>query len=160
MTTDSTCPLTSALPNFAFVWLAVHQCGFFHADGVADRGGRRLAATLAAAGLSATALLVLFGPYPVSMVTLPGDDVSNMTPPSLALLTLSGWLMGLALLLRPVVSQRLQSTRTWTVVVSANGVVMTAFLWHLTAVIAVDGALVLIGAPVFPEVGSTSVFSQ
>lgn len=140
--------------NFAFVWLAVHQCGFFYADGVADRGGRRLAGSLAALGLAATALLVLLGPYPVSMVTLPGDEVSNMTPPSLALLTLSGWLMGLALLLRPVVSPRLQSTRAWTVVVAANGVVMTAFLWHLTAVIAVDGALVLIGAPVFPEVGS------
>lgn len=140
--------------NFAFVWLAVHQCGFFYADGVADRGGRRLAAALAVGGLAATAGLVLLGPYPVSMVTLPGDEVSNMTPPSLALLTLSVWLMGLALLLRPLATRRLRATRTWTVVVAANGVVMTAFLWHLSAIIAVDGALVLAGAPMFPMVGS------
>jgi hypothetical protein len=141
--------------NFAFVWLAVHQCGFFYADGVADRGGRRLAGVLAGMGLATTALLVLLGPYPVSMVTLPGDEVSNMTPPSLALLTLSLWLMGLALLVRPLLSPGLQRTGTWTVVVAANGVVLTAFLWHLAAVIATDGALVLLGAPVFPEVGST-----
>ena len=140
--------------NFAFVWLAVHQCGFFYADGSAVRGGRRLAVALTGGGLALTGGLVLLGPYPVSMVTLPGDTVSNMTPPSLALLTLSAWLLGLALLLRRTATAWLGRPRLWVAVVAANGVVMTSFLWHLSAIIAVDGSLVLMGAPVFPPVGS------
>jgi hypothetical protein len=140
--------------NFAFVWLAVHQCGFFYADGSALRGGRRLAASFAVGGLAGTATLVLWGPYPVSMVTLPGDTVSNMTPPSLALLTLSMWLLGLVLLLRSRATAWLTRPRVWLTVVAANGVVMTAFLWHLSAVVGVNGTLVLIDAPVFPPIGS------
>jgi len=140
--------------NFAFVWLAVHQCGFFYADDTAQRGGRRLAAALAFGGLGITLALVTFGPYPVSMVTLPGDEVSNMTPPSLALLTCSMWLLGLVLLLRRPVSRWIQSRQIWFVVVVSNGVVMTAFLWHLSAIIAVNGTLVVLDAPVFPAIGS------
>ncbi|WP_138899084.1 acyltransferase family protein, partial [Streptomyces chryseus] len=59
--------------NFAFVWLAVHQLGFLRADG---RIGRP--AVLAAGGLAAAAALVAFGPYPLSMVGMPGEKVSNM----------------------------------------------------------------------------------
>jgi len=140
--------------NFAFVWLAVHQCGFFYADGTAQRGGRLFAALCAFGGLALTLGLVTFGPYPVSMVTLPGDEVSNMTPPSLALLTCSMWLLGLVLLLRGPVSRRVQSRRVWLAVVVANGLVMTAFLWHLSSIIAVNGTLVLLDAPVFPPIGT------
>ena len=140
--------------NFAFVWLAVHQCGFFYADGVPQQGGRRFAATLAATGLVTTTVLVVLGPYPRSMVSLPGESVSNMTPPSLALLTFSAWLVGLALLLRGWATRMLQRPAVWTTTVAANGVVMTAFLWHLTVIVAVTGALLLLGAPVFPAVGT------
>jgi hypothetical protein len=140
--------------NFAFVWLAVHQCGFFYADGTAQAGGRRLAAACAVSGLALTLALVSLGPYPVSMVTLPGDDASNMTPPSLALLTCSLWLMGLVLLLRASATRIVQRPRAWVAVVAANSMIMTAFLWHLSAIIAVNGVLVVLDAPVFPPVGS------
>lgn len=139
--------------TFATVWLAVHQCGFFYADGVPQRGGRRFAAALAAAGLISTVLLVVVLPYPLSMVSLPGEAVSNMTPPSLALLTYSAWLLGLVLLLRGPATRWVQDLRVWTAVVAANGVVMTAFLWHLTSIVLVTGGLALVGAPVFPAVG-------
>lgn len=140
--------------NFTFVWLAVHQCGFLYADGTAQAGGRRLAAACAISGLTLTLALVALGPYPVSMVTLPGDDASNMTPPSLALLTCSLWLMGLVLLLRAPATRIVQRPRAWVAVVVANSMIMTAFLWHLSAIIAVNGVLVLMDAPVFPPVGS------
>ena len=140
--------------NFAFVWLAVHQCGFFYADGTAQRGGRRLAAACAGTGLVLTFALVQLPSYPVSMVTLPGDDVSNMTPPSLALLTCSLWLVGLVLLLRGPATRWTQRPRVWIAVIAANGMVMTAFLWHLTAIITVDGTLIALDAPVFPDVGT------
>ncbi len=147
--------------NFAFVWLAVHQCGFFYADGAPQRGGRRLALALAGSGLVATVALVALGPYPRSMVTLPGQtasDVSpsNMTPPTLALLTFSVWLLGLALLLRPALTRLTSRPGPWTVVVAANGMAMTAFLWHLTAITTVSGLLLLSGASVFPAVGTVA----
>lgn len=142
--------------NFAFVWLAVHQCGFFYADGGPQRGGRRFALALAGVGLAVTVALVALGPYPRSMVTLPGETTSNMTPPSLALLTFSAWLLGLALLLRPAFTRLLARRGPWTVVVAASGVAMTAFLWHLTAITAVSGALLLSGGPFFPAVGSVA----
>lgn len=142
--------------NFATVWLAVHQCGFYYADGVPQRGGRRFAVRLAVAGLVATVLLVRLLPYPLSMVSLPGETVSNMTPPSLALLAYSGWLLGLALILRPTASRWLEGARVWTTVVAANGVVMTAFLWHLTSIVLVTGAPALGGVPVFPSVGGVA----
>ncbi len=142
--------------NFAFVWLAVHQCGFFYADGGPQRGGRRFALTLAGAGLLVTVALVALGPYPRSMVTLPGETTSNMTPPSFALLSFSAWLLGLALLLRPAFTRLLAGRGPWTVVVAASGVAMTAFLWHLTAITLVSGGLLLSGGPFFPDVGSVS----
>jgi hypothetical protein len=140
--------------NFAFVWLAVHQCGFFYADGTAQKGGLRLAIACAVGGLALTFALVALGPYPVSMVTLPGDDTSNMTPPSLALLTCALWLLGLVLLLRGPLTRWIQKPRVWIVVVAANGMVMTAFLWHLSSIIAVNGTLVLLDVPAFPPVGT------
>ncbi|KAA6203442.1 acyltransferase, partial [Streptomyces parvus] len=65
--------------NFAFVWLAVHQLGFLRADG---RIHLRRAALLAGGGLVTATALVVFGPYPLSMVGMPGEKVSNMAPVS------------------------------------------------------------------------------
>lgn len=140
--------------NFAFVWLAVHQCGFFYADGVPQRGGLPFAAGLCGGGFVVAALLVALGPYPLSMVSLPGERVSNMTPPSVTLLAFSAGMMGLALLLRGPATRWLAHRRSWTMVVAANGVAMTAFLWHFSAIVIVNGALYLAGAPVFPPIGS------
>src|SRR5439155_22100917 len=98
---------------------------------------RRPAAMLAAGGLAAAVALTAFGPYPVSMVGMPGDRVSNMSPPTLALLAHAAWLTGLVLLLREPVSRWLRRPRGWVHLVTANGLAMTVFLWHLTALFAV-----------------------
>ncbi len=142
--------------NFAFVWLAVQQCGFFYADRIPLLDNRRFVAVAAIGSLALTVALVVWGPYPVSMVTLPGESVSNMTPPSLALLSLSFWLMGLALLLRAAATALLGRKPVWRATIAANGVPMTSFLWHFTVIVAVTGLLVLVGAPVFPTIGSTT----
>ncbi len=115
------------------VWLAVHSLGFAWYDGTLDR----LGPPLAVGGLAAAATLVLAGPYPTSMVGLPGAPVSNMSPPTLALLAHAVWLTGVVVLLRPRLRRLLAGPRAWTAVVAANGVCMTAFLWHLTALFAV-----------------------
>jgi hypothetical protein len=139
--------------NVAFVWLAVHQCGYLYADGTLARGGRRLAWACVTAGLGATAALTAFGPYPVSMVGMPGDRVSNMSPPTFALLACSVWLAGLVLLLRAPVSRWLRGPRVWRAVVAANGLAMTAFLWHLTAMFVATAATTVLGLAL-PAVGS------
>lgn len=126
--------------NFALVWLAVHQLGFLRADGRIRRP-----AVLAAAGLVGAVLLVAYGPYPLSMVGMPGEKVSNMAPPTLALLCHGMWLVGAVQLAARPVGAWLRRPRVWRGVVAANGIAMTAFLWHLTAMLGVYGAQLALG---------------
>ncbi|MFD6244749.1 acyltransferase family protein [Streptomyces roseolus] len=126
--------------NFAFVWLAVHQLGFLRADGAIRRP-----ALLAAAGLAGAGLLVALGPYPLSMVGMPGEKVSNMAPPTLALLCHGLWLIGAVELLRGPGERFAARARVWRAVVAANGIAMTAFLWHLTAMLGVYGGMLALG---------------
>jgi hypothetical protein len=139
--------------NVALVWLAVHQAGVLYADGTLARGGRRLAYALAGGGLAGAYALTVLGPYPVSMVGLPGEPVSNMSPPTLAMVAHATWLTGLVLLLRGAVTRWLRRPRVWATVVAANGLAMTAFLWHLTAMFAAIAATVAAGIAL-PAAGS------
>lgn len=140
--------------NFAFVWLAVHQLGFLRAD-----GHIRMPAVLAAGGLAGAAALVAFGPYPLSMVGMPGEKVSNMAPPTLALLCHGLWLVGAVELLRGPGGRFVRRARVWRAVVAANGVAMTAFLWHLTAMLGVYGALIAL-SPALPEPATADWWAQ
>jgi hypothetical protein len=141
--------------NVAFVWLAVHQIGFLYADGTLRRGGHRLAGALAGTGLAAMVALTAYGPYPVSMVGMPGERVSNMSPPTFALLAHAVWLTGLVLLVREPVARWLRRPRVWAAVIVANGMAMTAFLWHLTAMFAATALTVALGLT-GPAAGSTA----
>ncbi|MEV4640984.1 acyltransferase [Actinoplanes sp. NPDC049548] len=118
-----------AVLNLLLVWAAIHQLGFLYADGTLPRYGARLAA----GGLAGLLLLTTVGPYPVSMVGVPGQPISNMSPPTLALAAHALWLTGLAMLLRAPATRLLARARVWRAVVAANGLAMTAFLWHLSA---------------------------
>ncbi|MFE7580956.1 acyltransferase [Streptomyces gardneri] len=126
--------------NFAFVWLAVHQLGFLRADGMIRRP-----ALLAGAGLVGATALVALGPYPLSMVGMPGEKVSNMAPPTLALLCHGLWLVGAVELLKGPGARFVARAGVWRAVVAANGIAMTAFLWHLTAMLGVYGAMLGLG---------------
>ncbi|MFE3516784.1 acyltransferase [Streptomyces sp. NPDC059166] len=140
--------------NFAFVWLAVHQLGFLHADDRIRRPG-----LLAGAGLASAVALVACGPYPLSMVGMPGEKISNMAPPTLALLAHGLWLVGAVGLLRPYGTRFAGRPRVWRAVVAANGVAMTAFLWHLTAMLGVYGAMLALGVAL-PEPATGAWWAQ
>ncbi|MEV3990339.1 acyltransferase [Streptomyces sp. NPDC049837] len=140
--------------NFAFVWLAVHQLGFLRAD---DR--IRMPAALAVCGLVGAAALVAFGPYPLSMVGMPGEKVSNMAPPTVALLCHGLWLVGAVELLRGPGGRLARRPAVWRAVIAANGVAMTAFLWHLTAMLGVYGAMLALDVPL-PEPASAAWWAQ
>jgi hypothetical protein len=141
------------LANYGLLWLAAHQVGYLYADGTLVRCGPRPAWLMAGMGFAGVVLLTTVGPYPVSMVGLPGAPLSNMNPPSAALLAQSIMLTGFVLALREPVQRWLQRPRVWTVVVGANGVAMTAFLWHLTALFMVAAVFVAFGIG-FPVPGS------
>jgi hypothetical protein len=139
--------------NLLFVWLFAQQLGFFYADGSLLRMSRTRLAAMAGGALSALVALTTFGPYPNSMVGLPGAKVSNMTPPTTCLLVLTVFQAALVMLARPALSRWLERRRVWTAVVAGNGVIMTIFLWHLTALLVTIGALYPIGFPQ-PEGGT------
>lgn len=135
------------IPNVASVWLLAHQLGYFYADGGLTRLSK---AQLWAMALAALAVLVLLtnppiwgnrGPeffsglphYPKSLLGTDNEPISNMNPPTLALVAMTFWSIGLAMLARPAVSRWLARPRPWKAVVLGNTVVMTLFLWHMTA---------------------------
>jgi hypothetical protein len=136
--------------NFAFVWLALHQLGFLWRDGLLTP---RVGLAMTVAGYGAMGLLVWLGPYPVSMVGLPGEAVSNMAPPTFALLTQGLGICGLAAWARPAAERVLARPRPWKAVVVVGPYAMTAFLWHLTALMLVLVALRALGV-VQPPVAS------
>jgi hypothetical protein len=140
--------------NFLLVWLAVHQLGFLRADGRITAP-----AVLAGTGLTGAVLLVALGPYPLSMVGMPGEKVSNMAPPTLALLCHALWLVGAVELLRGPGTRLVARARVWRAVVAANGIAMTAFLWHLTALLGVYGGMLALGAGL-PEPATAAWWAQ
>ncbi len=120
--------------NFVFVWLAFHQLGFLWRDGWLTR---RVGWLMFVGGYAAMGLAVWIGPYPTSMVGLPGEAISNMAPPTVALLAQGLGMCGLAVLARPTMSRFLSRPRAWRTVVVSAPFAMTAFLWHLTALMIV-----------------------
>ncbi len=128
--------------QFALVWLALHQLGFLWRDGLLTP---RIGALMAVGGYATMALLVGLGPYPVSMVGLPGEAVSNMAPPTVALLAQGVGICGVAAALHPLADRVLARPRVWKGVVLASPFAMTAFLWHLTALMVTLLALRALG---------------
>ena len=78
-------------------------------------------------------MVTWIGWYPVAMVGIPGAELTNMTPPTFAILLLGVVQAGVILGTQPVVARATQRPGTWSVVVAISGVIMTVYLWHLTA---------------------------
>lgn len=129
--------------NYAFIWVAVHQLGYAWRDGYA--AGLRRGAAWAALGAAALVGMVTLGPYPVSMVSVPGDAISNSLPPKLPMLALALVHTGLLLSIEGPMRRWLDRAVPWTATVLVNGMIMTIFLWHLTAATLVVGAALLLG---------------
>ncbi|MFI7026456.1 acyltransferase [Micromonospora sp. NPDC049900] len=169
---------TAALPNYLLGWLAVHQVGFAWYDarrGHCDPSGngtarprrahrwtrclpmsRRAALVLTVTGLGVAVLLTGPGPYPISMINIPGQRLDNAAPPSIALLAVATAQLGLILLLRERAERWLHRSRPWQAVIAVNSVVLTVFLWHLSAVILLVGALDRLGLLPTPSAGSAA----
>lgn len=137
-----------AVANYLAVFLFSQELGFLYADvrfaGVAPRR----AALAGVAALGALVLLTTVGPYPVSMIGLPGQRLSNMSPPTVVILVLGVAQGALLLAAHDPLARLMARPRAWRATIVANLVVLTTFLWHLTALIAAGAALLALGVPV------------
>ncbi len=121
--------LLLTLVAFLTTWGFAYQLGF-HLDRL--RADRRLAAAVALTGLVGIGACTLLG-YPASMVARSGEKISNMGPPTLAIVTLSLFQAGLVtagagaagigrLSRRPLIAAAI----TW---IDARQ--MSTYAWHL-----------------------------
>jgi hypothetical protein len=123
--------------NTGMVWLLIHQLGYFYRDGTLLRLDYAGAAAVAATGAGVLAIITTAGPYPRSMVSTPGQEFSNILPTTLAISAVGLLQLGILLLARERVSRWLEKVEAWRVVIAANAVVLTVFVWHMTALLVV-----------------------
>jgi hypothetical protein len=129
--------------NEVLVWLAVGQLGLAYAAGRFDRLSRARALVLGIAGFTGTVALVLFGHYPVSMVGLPGQAVSNMSPATVCLLCLGVGQIGVLLALREPILRWAARPRPARLLAAVGPRCMTVYVWHMSAMTVVAGITVL-----------------
>ncbi|MEV5593244.1 acyltransferase [Streptomyces sp. NPDC052496] len=147
-------------------WLVPFGLGAAWAAGGFAR--RRYAVALLAGGVVCTAGLVLGCGYPASMVGVPGSQISNLSPVSLAAVTFGLAQCGGALLLcgplrrlvgrpshrpagsvEPVRPRARPGQFLWAAVAVLNLSAITVFLWHQTAMLAVTVTTLGVGRPLF-----------
>lgn len=136
--------------NVAFVLLMPHQLGFFYADGRFKALPRLAFWGMVVVGLGGLLLLTnptvfrLFGDvrfgwfptigyYPKSLLGTDIEPISNAYPPTVCFMLGGIWAIGALMLLRPYLSRWLERSRPWKVTIFLNSVIMTLFLWHMTA---------------------------
>ena len=141
--------------NYLVVFMFAQELGFWYADGAAARVPARAAIATAALALAILVVLTTLGPYPVSMVGVPGEPSSNMSPPTICIVLLTVAQAALLLAVRASAERWLHRPLPWRLTVAANSVVLTVFLWHLTAFIVASALLIAAGAGL-PPLGSAS----
>ena len=128
------------MANYFFCWAAIYQLG------IAWHGGllrRRILVSMAGVAAVALPALVVWEPYPIAMIGVPGDRVENSAPPSVLLLALAFVQIGVLFAIVPMLN-RVLVRGVWPRVLSmANNNVLALYLWHMLPVIIVT----LVGYP-------------
>ncbi len=146
----------AAWANVLLVWALPFLAGIAYAErraGARSMPGRRpvgdglprpaalvLTAVVAVAAMAA---LVTFGPYPPSMVGMPGDAISNLAPPTAPIVAQAVAQVALVIAARSAIA-RWADGRGRRVVDGLARWSMTVYLWHLTAMFAVVGTVLLV----------------
>jgi hypothetical protein len=122
------------LLNYLLCWGALYQLGIAWREGLF--AGRR-PALLAGGSAVVLALLILLGPYPVSMIGVPGQSLQNTDPPSAAMLAFGCTQAGLVIALAPALNRGLRAGFVRRLLTTANSNVMALYLWHMIPVVIV-----------------------
>ena len=145
--------------NYVVVFGFCQELGFLYADGAVTRANRRVWALAVGGSIGMLWLLTVPGPYPVSMIGLPNQPVSNMFPPSVCVVVVAVLQFSLLMLARPALLRWLRRPGPWRATIVVNTLVMTLFLWHITGLVLAAGTAHLAGVPL-PEIGSLQWWLQ
>ncbi|KKC04342.1 acyltransferase family protein [Mycobacterium nebraskense] len=132
--------------NYLLCWGLLYQLGIAWHGGLL--AGRK-PVLLAAGSAVALALLIRVGPYPVSMIGVPGEPIENTTPPTVAMMAFACTQAGLAMALAAVLDRTLRHGPVQRVLSTANANVMALYLWHMVPVVIV--AIVAYPAGLIPQ---------
>ncbi len=146
--------------NYVLVWGTFHQLGFaWHEGFFTGRRSRPLVLTLGA--VVALVGLIWWGPYPVSMIGVPGARIQNASPPSAALLAFGLTQVGVVLLAEPfVVRWFADRLRARAFVERANRLTMPVYLWHMVPLVIVSVVGYRSGWLAQPHIGSGAWWAQ
>jgi hypothetical protein len=145
-------PVVGSL-NYVLVWAVAHQLGFCWADGLLTRRPLLPWALTLGGGLG-FGLLVAYGPFPISLILVSTETVSNTNPPSAAMLAWVIGQCGLCVGLAPAARRLLRRDRLWRVVEPMGRASMPVYLWHMVPVLAAAGLFYLTRLAPEPAVGS------
>ena len=120
--------------NYLLCWGLLYQLGIAWHGGLL--AGRR-PVVLAAGSAVALALSIRLGPYPVSMIGVPGQAIENTTPPTVAMLAYGCTQVGVAAAVAPALNRVLRARLVRRVLATANANVMALYLWHMVPVVIV-----------------------
>ncbi|MCC6433754.1 MAG: acyltransferase [Acidimicrobiales bacterium] len=144
--------------NIVLGWMLFQVLGFWWRDGLLPAPRRLLG--IAAAAAATCAALVAVGPWPLAMVNVPGVELSNTWPPSLALVAYGVATTLLAVAAAgPVNAVLPRPFGVWQLVAGANTITMTVYLWHFSAMAAVGGVWAATGWLSDAPVGSAAWWS-
>ena len=132
----------AAWANVLLVWAVPYLAGIAYAERRDRLPSRGVLAGLAVLGIAGMVALVTFGPYPLSMIGMPGDAISNLAPPTAPIVAQSVAQVAVVLLVREAVVRWAQGRGRALVDLLARRS-MTVYLWHLTAMFAVVGVVLL-----------------
>lgn len=133
------------LPNFLLIWAAIHQMGHLWAD---DKLPARSTgqAGLVFAGAVALTVLIGLGGWPLTMVPVEGTELpNNAAPPTVALFALALVQTGLILIACGPMRRVLERAWFWTPVALLGARMLTLFLWHQVAMVAITNLIVWMG---------------
>lgn len=157
-------PLWIGFLNYLLCWLAIQQLGFFWAEPTRHRTW----VLVAVSTFVVNAALVYFGPWPMSLVGLPGDvldfdqitvagltidvpgfhgEYSNMAPPSIVLLLHGLTLVSLVFIARRPLERLLHRPRVWLATTFMMLTSMSLYIWHLLAIVLALTTLRQLGLP-------------
>ena len=137
-------PSALGLANFVVVWALAGQCGLW-AFSPAQRPTRAQALGIAVGAVAVNVCLVALGPWPRSLVGLPGEEISNMAPPSVVLALHCVTLAALVVLGYDLLARVAKRDEVWRPTCVVNAAAMTVYLWHLAGMILAISAIALLG---------------
>jgi len=130
-------PDALGLLNFVLVWAVPAYLGSLRAHGTAAAFPRWSLVLAVVGAVAVDSALIYLGPWPVSLVGMPGEAVSNMAPPTVVLAIHSFALFCILTLVSAPLARLLERPAVWRPVTAVNLAAMTLYLWHLPVLVAV-----------------------